>query len=887
LLPDVIPIPSLSPDPNLTALVQLGALRVDCDRSFLSLIDGNTQYIVAEATRSTSYEEKSTETNSDDNLYLGALLLDKAWGVCPNTMNVFTDEKGDLKINNSNVVADRTRYIIRDFQADDHYKERPYVKDWPHMRSYAEVPIISPLGYVIGGYCVVDNRLRDFGDETIHVLSDIGKTIMSHLENVRIKHRQARSEKLIHGLDTFIQEEARFKISKVAAESQNGASSIPSLTSNSLETSGSPLSLEQQRDVGPYEKLGNEQGHTVIPSLNGHTFSTEIQRVFTRSAQLICESLCMDGLVFLDACPLGFGNRRYPSHLDLGYSPEEADDVDETYNMLESSEICPILALSIGETVDSTINADSLRIPESDLNRLIKNFPQGQLFSVDDYGVLEAQSTVSHIRLGRSRPNFVTRSSQRTQTTIDKLFQYFPQARSAIFLPLWHFQKERWFAAAIGWTCDPTHSFTQSDATYLSAFGNTIMAEILRYEALAVSRAKSDFISSISHEIRSPLHGIMATTELLTEATKSNEALSMLDMIQSCATTLLDTMNHLLDFAKINNLEASSNGNRSSKSQTTYQIVNLSQDMTLADLGQLIEEVTDNVVAGHNFETNGFKQSINGPNITLTSSSPLGSKPELGLPVLVTLRIQHSRDWKVPLNVGAWKRIVMNLVGNSLKYTPRGRIDVELNRQVESGQESMIFSVKDTGIGISDQYLKYQLFTPFAQENTFASGTGLGLCIVQQIVQNIGGMLELRSEVGTGTHVSVSVPVKEPLSSVPAATNDQFKIFKGMKLCYVNPGFELIEEHDSTGTNDDYQTYKRALRSLIIEIASDYFGMEIVSNNTDRVPVDIYIIDLSLRSNHEDSSIIAALSLSPAIVIGRSDSKSLTQSSTLSSLQPP
>lgn len=89
-----------------------------------------------------------------------------------------------------------------------------------------------------------------------------------------------------------------------------------------------------------------------------------------------------------------------------------------------------------------------------------------------------------------------------------------------------------------------------ADLNYFSAFGNSIMSEVSRLEAAALSDVKSNFIASVSHELRSPLHGILAGTELLRESIKSSEEVSMLDTIASCGTTLLDTVDHLLDFAK-------------------------------------------------------------------------------------------------------------------------------------------------------------------------------------------------------------------------------------------------------------------------------------------------------------------------------------------------
>jgi signal transduction histidine kinase len=920
--PEGPPLPS--EDVNLTALVQLGALKLDCDRSFLSLIDGNTQYIIAEATRATSvqFAPDNDEIAAADKLYLGVLLMDKTWGVCPNTMKCFTGETGKLTINNSNIVADHTRYIIHDFLADDDYRERPYVKEWPFMRSYAEVPIISPLGYVIGGYCVVDNKLRNFDNKAIEALSGIGKAIVSHLEHVRIKHQQARSEKLVKGLDTFIQEEASHQISgRVSSIGSERAihsnpspvkSSVPksdTLEANPLSMSDDAVQKSNSLSVDTISKedsnpvFGEHVSHVSLTSddhtkhpndtqsemhLNGRggamisptsqtPLSLEMHRAFVRSASLIRESLGMDAIVFLDACPLNIASRQRHLYSSLD-DPLHDLEGHEFSDILEADEWCPIFASSTADKDSSEINSQSLQFPVRLLYRMIDLFPRGQLFSADEYGALDRPlSSTSSSSSERSCSAGLPRNRRGVRSAVDELFRLLPQARSTIFLPLWHFQKERWFAAAIGWTCDPTHSYNPSDATYLSAFGNSIMAEVLRYETLAVSKAKSDFISSVSHEIRSPLHGILAATELLRETSKSAEEQSMLSIIQSCGTTLLDTMNHLLDFAKINNRSISRNKNHSSDDLTT-----------LVDLSRLVEDVTESVVAGHTFESNAYKQTGNEQNKSIMSQLLVDPEARHGPPVLVTVDIDPLQSWEMALDSGGWKRIVMNLLGNALKYTRKGEINVRLSTTKRSGRNHILFSVKDTGIGISDDYLKYQLFTPFAQENTFSSGAGLGLSIVHQIVRSFGGTLDVSSDVGVGTLMVVSVPMKEKLNPVPVVTDKTISSLKDRRLCYVDLRHQRIDLEDTNGSNISYRNYKRSLKSSITNIASKWLNMEVVkARNLNDVLADLYVVDMTLDSGPQVLSQLQVVSSRPVMAIISCDSNFQARAPWISSVRLP
>jgi GAF domain-containing protein len=183
----------LAKDITLTALAQLGVHRFNCNRSFVSIIDGELQHIIAEATASVSLRDKNRHL-PDDGIYLGARSLDLVWGVCPHTIRLFTGRESN-DIESGNVTANRTRYIIRDFRAEDCFKDRPYVREWPFMRFYAEVPLYSATGYVLGSYCVVDDEPRAvFGDSEIRDLQEVADAIGQHLENVRIAQAHTRAE---------------------------------------------------------------------------------------------------------------------------------------------------------------------------------------------------------------------------------------------------------------------------------------------------------------------------------------------------------------------------------------------------------------------------------------------------------------------------------------------------------------------------------------------------------------------------------------------------------------------------------------------------------------------------------------------------------------------
>lgn len=153
-------------------------------------------------------------------------------------------------------------------------------------------------------------------------------------------------------------------------------------------------------------------------------------------------------------------------------------------------------------------------------------------------------------------------------------------------------------------------------------------------------------------------------------------------------------------------------------------------------------------------------------------------------PVQIYLDIDHTVNWTFETHPGAFRRIVLNLFGNSLKFTKTGFIRVSLRQERQmNGDPSyfdrhpgekkppvkVILTVSDSGKGISQEYLGNNLFTPFSQEDQFAPGTGLGLSLVKQMVVSLGGSIDVLSQVGQGTTMTVSLPIS-PFSQISKGT---------------------------------------------------------------------------------------------------------------------
>jgi signal transduction histidine kinase/CheY-like chemotaxis protein len=850
-------------------------------------------------------------------------------------MKAFMDETGEWTQTGPSVIANRTRYIINDFRTDPMFMDKPYTTGFPYMVSYLEVPLISPLGYVLGSYCVVDNKLRDFNnDETVGIMASIASTIMDHLELVKTKQNKQRAATLVEGLCDFIRHESSLsnqaqiiprlesristgmpglgaktslpdRQSSEAPDKQTGdinnseaflpetnPPAPPSLAeSSSITTTGEdsrsasscaeqdmsctpPTTSISTADQNPFEQLETrpdlkphdlsppdglgQTGATAEAKENSSSVSSNVQWTFSRAAATIRYAMNLDGLIFFDAIPL----------------PSE-DGVSLPINNPSSQDAlgshCEIIAHSIVEKSSTATSFDSrLKLPGDVLQNLLRQFPRGHIFSADEFGPIEAS-------YDPGRP-FLSG----TQFPVDGLphahdaavlFRILPSARYAIFMPLYHYQRECWYAAALGWITDSTEALGPTDVSLLSVFSSSVMTEVSRSEAVAMNNAKFNFISSMSHELRSPLHGILASSELLREGNLDASDLSTLDMIDSCGTTLLDTFNNLIDYANFSN-------------QGIKPVMPVGK-LPIANLSELVEDVIEAVNVSYMSE-NAFQ-----PSIYTKGKDPIDGNYALddspNHSVLIFLKLERGPEWDIPIDVGAWKRIVMNIFGNALKYTVSGQIDVglEMRRLKNKTGElcnHLCFSVKDTGRGIASDYLKYQVLAPFSKEDNLAPGIGLGLSIVNQLVKDLHGTLSIRSSVGQGTSVEILVPIDkgeagptpDPCALAAAVGDCRMRIslpLAGRVLCVIAPELYMKLTNDCIKLSDQLQDRSTLISKALQQIASDNLGMKVIVA-TEALPTpkpDIYFLDAGIIQDTESSeanakSIIKDLESSPLVL---------------------
>lgn len=171
---------------------------------------------------------------------------------------------------------------------------------------------------------------------------------------------------------------------------------------------------------------------------------------------------------------------------------------------------------------------------------LVRLHPQGAVFQVtqDSGEVIVATRTTPAAPINKVRSHVLKKS--------------FPKADQIMVMPLWDTHHERNIGAVLGFSCDRSRTYLgSSDLSSLSAFCATVMTQVRRLDVQAMIQIKSDFLGSISHEMRTPLHGILSNLELLAETKEEKDRNDLMEMARYSGASLLDSMDRLLSFNKI------------------------------------------------------------------------------------------------------------------------------------------------------------------------------------------------------------------------------------------------------------------------------------------------------------------------------------------------
>ena len=259
--------------------------------------------------------------------------------------------------------------------------------------------------------------------------------------------------------------------------------------------------------------------------------------------------------------------------------------------------------------------------------------------------------------------------------------------------------------------------------------------------AETANSARRDFVASMSHDVRTPLNAVLGMADLLRLAALTRKQKTYVQIMQSSSNMLLSLVDNMIDFAEIES--------------GTFELKH--EPFRVADL---LEQVL--AIMGYQAYSKGLELA------GMTG---------------------HDMELEVTGDFDRLRQILVNLVGNAIKFTQDGEviIDVSVDR-TSDGTSSLSVSVADSGIGIAEPEVE-RLFKPFESAlrhpNNVDQGSGLGLAISKRFVDAMGGRISLESEVGKGTTAWFSVPVGD-VRVLESTVPERYEALRSRRLLIVN-----------------------------------------------------------------------------------------------------
>ncbi|WWC96361.1 hypothetical protein V866_003228 [Kwoniella sp. B9012] len=358
-----------------------------------------------------------------------------------------------------------------------------------------------------------------------------------------------------------------------------------------------------------------------------------------------------------------------------------------------------------------------------------------------------------------------------------------PGTETSMAMPIFGFDGQVAFAVVACWT-DPLYTYPAGAMQFVETIAGSLLASVMKERLHRAERAQLNFAAAASHELRTPLHQINAAASLLRMALHGVldvdqegglnthdiqqgevtlkvsqddriEALTQLEIIEANGLSLGGILENIIDTLDIGKMASKIEQVQTNPDGTVIppDLLRPRDKADITDFTEALENVVDEAMRME----------------AKTRKIATGSGLE-DVEVILEVLPRNRGGWKMTTDPGPLSRALSKIVHNAVKFTEKGHVhitvqDVSRDVALPGGYDNSIkistvsIEVKDTGRGMSSDFLDQEILRPFAKEDAFTPGSGLGLGLAQRMIELLGGKLAIASTLGKGTLVHIEIPL--------------------------------------------------------------------------------------------------------------------------------
>ncbi|OZJ06538.1 hypothetical protein BZG36_00584 [Bifiguratus adelaidae] len=802
--------------------------------------------------------------------------------------------------------------IILDASKDWRFAKNPLVTGEPYIRFYVGAPLYNKDGLAIGTLCIIDPEPREeFTTREQDLLTELAATTMHEMElwaeGLRYRSLKRLQNNFSDFQKAYLQNSESLTSSNESREGSESDSVMPekqiASPSNELAAlisapdtvmTGKDLSLNAALSVD-FEKACRFLAQiTPVPEVitpgpgpvEQFNFSPASMLTFSGMLSLFDSRLQTFHERENERASSGFVQNLSTQLPEMSHAHSAHSRERYVASSASLGKMIPLLSILAGHTVRKALSSDNPRNATSETLSSVSDV----LKDSDILSALQSSAAVDEIIHGGA-------------TKLGKIFKSklpFPQPagladpyRGAMIVPMIPIVpynesvrddklqdttlptptgceaslggKALPFGLIIVLSKDQFREFEPEELSFCYNLGITIVSQVMQRKVIVADRAKSAFISSISHELRTPLHGILGTVDLMANNEESSldpEQGMFLDTIRSSTKLLASIVNNVLDLAKLEK-----GGHSRIRSEETVHLIDL-----MEEVGELV-----NLESGKPSVRFFLSVDYDVPEGEQGSDTP---SAELLTPESPTNAFIN-RSWIVKADSECLKRVLLNLLNNAFKFTTEGYVHLSLSRpdlpprtdnpaftdqllnestsgpskDYQSSKKTLypfLFTIQDTGVGISKEYMTSTLFQSFSQQDPLRQGVGLGLRITSEFVRLMGGHIEVQSTGVPGEGSTFKVIVYCELADMAAVASMMMRAIPADADASVPRGNSLVR---SIGSPLDYQASGKFLRRKVVNIIiadhlqrqvvrrflCGWWGMDLIPESSMQSPCDVCV----------------------------------------------